>query len=123
MADTERRDARSEDARAPRERMIRPTTGDDDRDRALADQGEPVAEVTVLVCVECGREYPFEGEPPDELVCDRCGNGVFRSFSAGAPGRGDEAEDDFQETTERDLAADSSGSDVEPGDLQDLNNP
>lgn len=117
-----RPDERSRDARAATGDESRPGAGGEDEDRALADQGTPVGEVTVLVCVECGREYPFDREPPSELTCERCGNTVFRSFRGQAP-RGDEADEDFRETTERDLAADAGASDVEPGDLRDLNNP
>lgn len=77
--------------------------------------------VLVQVCLECGKEYMFEDqEPPDDLTCDKCGNGVFRSFYANA--RADEAADDFRDSTERDVLTTDSASDVTRGDLQDLNN-
>ncbi len=118
----DRSDERARDERGPTERLTQRTTGDDERDRQLADQGTPVGEVVVMVCVECGEEYPFDREPPEDLVCDRCGNSVFRTFIGQAP-RDDEAEEDFRDSTERDLAADAGASDVRPGDLYDLNNP
>ncbi|MGH7475755.1 MAG: hypothetical protein ACRELD_05660 [Longimicrobiales bacterium] len=93
----------------------------DDADRAAADRGDPVGEVRVQVCVECGREYMFEGETPADLACDRCGGTVFREFYADA--QTDDVEEEFREATERDLATDAGGSDVRPGDLYDLNNP
>lgn len=118
----DRPDERARDERGPVERLTRRTTGDDERDRELADQGTPAGEVVVMVCVECGEEYTFEGEVPEALTCDRCGNEVFRTF-IGQTSRGDEAEEDFHESTDRDLATDAGASDVRPGDLYDLNNP
>jgi DNA-directed RNA polymerase subunit RPC12/RpoP len=86
---------------------------------AQKDQGS--GEVLVQVCMECGKEYMFENEEsPDDLKCDKCGNGVFRSFYANS--RADEASDDFRETTERDVLTTDSASDVTRGDLHDLNN-
>lgn len=77
--------------------------------------------VLVLICIECGKEYMFDsGEPAEDLTCEKCGNGVFRSFHAAA--RPDEASVDFRETTDRDLLTTDSGSDVTSGDLHDLNN-
>jgi predicted nucleic acid-binding Zn-ribbon protein len=77
--------------------------------------------VLVQICIECGKEYMFDsGEPPDDLTCEKCGNGVFRSFHANA--RPDEASEDFRETTDRDLLTTDSASDVTSGDLHDLNN-
>jgi hypothetical protein len=77
--------------------------------------------VLVQICIECGKEYMFEKqEPPDDLVCEKCGNGVFRSFFANQ--RSDEASDDFRETTERDVLTTDSAADVTRGDLHDLNN-
>ena len=77
--------------------------------------------VLVQVCLECGKEYFFEGESGSEdLTCERCGNGVFRSFHAERnPG---EAAQDFAESTERDLTTEDPATDVTRGDLQDLNN-
>ncbi len=108
--------------RGPAEDMTRHTTGDDAEDRARADQGPPAAEVQVMVCVECGAEYPFDRQPPEDLVCERCGNSIFRTFRGGSP-RPDEAEQDFEDSTGRDLATDAGASDVQPGDLHDLNHP
>lgn len=93
----------------------------DDEDRRAADRGEPVGRLLVQACVECGREFMFEGESPEGLECDRCGNTVFRAFYADS--RPSDEAADFDETTERDLAADAGASDVRPGDLYDLNNP
>ncbi|MGH7449598.1 MAG: hypothetical protein ACREK1_07665 [Longimicrobiales bacterium] len=77
--------------------------------------------VLVQICMECGKEYMFENEqPPDDLTCDKCGNGVFRSFFANA--RSNEAADDFRDSTDRDLLTTDSASDVTRGDLHDLNN-
>lgn len=79
--------------------------------------------VLMLVCLECGKEYAFEGadEPPPDLVCEKCGNEVFRRFDAtGSP---DDVQEDFADSTERDLATSDPEGDVTPGDLYDLNNP
>jgi DNA-directed RNA polymerase subunit RPC12/RpoP len=77
--------------------------------------------VLVQVCLECGREYYFEQqEPPERLECERCGNSVFRSFFAERTP--DEVQQDFAESTERDVATDDPATDVTLGDLQDLNN-
>lgn len=78
--------------------------------------------VLTQVCVECGKEYFFDDEPPPaDLACERCGNGVFRSFfDATTPG---EAAIDFKESTERDTATDDPATDVTSSDLNDLNNP
>lgn len=87
----------------------------------MAEQDQGADGVLVQVCVECGKEYMFENEePPDELTCDKCGNTVFRAFYA-APD-GDEAAEDFRESTERDLLTTDSASDVTRGDLHDLGN-
>jgi len=77
--------------------------------------------VLVLVCLECGREYHFDQpEPPDNLQCERCGNLVFRSFRAERTP--DEVQQDYADSTERDVATDDPATDVTLGDLQDLNN-
>lgn len=81
------------------------------------------ANVTLLVCLECGREYQFEGaeEPPEDLTCEKCGNTVFRPFDdSGSPS---EIQQDFRDSTERDVSTDDPAGDVTPGDLHDLNNP
>ncbi|HUP87856.1 MAG TPA: hypothetical protein VM100_00750 [Longimicrobiales bacterium] len=77
--------------------------------------------VEVQVCVECGKEYFYDDAPPADKTCERCGNAVFRSFydAAGT----NEAAQDFEETTSRDLLTDDPSTDVTPGDLYDLNNP
>lgn len=87
----------------------------------MAGAGENRGSVLVQVCLECGREYYFEGQaPPEELVCERCGNAVFRSFHAER--NQDDVQRDFSESTERDLATDDPATDVSLGDLHDLNN-
>ena len=83
------------------------------------EQGE--GGVLVQVCMECGKEYMFEDEdPPEDLACEKCGNAVFRSFFA-AP-EGDEAAEDFRESTERDVLTTDPATDVTRGDLRDLGN-
>jgi hypothetical protein len=83
---------------------------DDERDALL-----------VQVCLECGREYYFDEQPPPEhLQCERCGNSVFRSFHAERTL--DDVQQDFVDTTDRDVATDDPATDVTLGDLQDLNN-
>jgi DNA-directed RNA polymerase subunit RPC12/RpoP len=79
-------------------------------------------DVLVQVCLECGKEYMFDdqAQPPADLTCVKCGNGVFRSFYAST--RSDEAADDFNESTQRDLLTTDPATDVTRGDLHDLNN-
>ncbi len=80
----------------------------------------PAQGVLTLVCFKCGTEYYFEDQdPPEELKCEKCGNGVFRSFFAPL---NDDVADDFRDSTERDLTPDSPSSEVSPGDVLDLNN-
>ena len=87
----------------------------------MAGGAENRRSVLVEVCLECGREYYFDQvEPPAELACERCGNTVFRAFDAERVP--DEVQQDFSETTERDLATDDPATDVSLGDLHDLNN-
>ncbi len=83
--------------------------------------GRPADGVLVQVCMECGKEYLFDEESPSgELVCEKCGNQVFRSFFAV---RGyDDVEADFNRSTARDLAPNDDESDVTRSDLLDLNN-
>jgi len=77
--------------------------------------------VLVQVCLECGREYySEETQPAEELTCERCGNSVFRTFRA--PRELDEVQQDFSESTDRDVATDDPATDVSLGDLHDLNN-
>jgi len=77
--------------------------------------------VLVQVCLECGREYMYDTQPPPaNLTCDKCGNGVFRSFYTAAAG--DEAAEDFHESTDRDVLTTDPATDVTRGDLADLSN-
>jgi DNA-directed RNA polymerase subunit RPC12/RpoP len=81
---------------------------------------EPRTEVLTLVCENCGKDYFFEDEQPEPgMACEKCGATVFRSFHTTV---GDEASDDFRDTTERDLDPDDPEGDVLPGDVMDLNN-
>ncbi|HET7273727.1 MAG TPA: hypothetical protein VFI91_01020 [Longimicrobiaceae bacterium] len=76
--------------------------------------------VLTLVCLKCGTDYRFEGnDPPPEVSCEKCGGTVFRSFFS--PTDGDEAAQDFHDTTDRDLDADDAEGDTAPGDVLDLN--
>jgi hypothetical protein len=75
--------------------------------------------VLTLVCETCGKDYFFENEQPAEgMACEKCGGTVFRSFHDSV---GDEAADDFRDSTERDLDPDDAEGDVLPGDIMDLN--
>ena len=81
---------------------------------------EPRTRVLTLVCEKCGKDYFFEDEQPDpDMACEKCGGTVFRSFHDTV---GDEASDDFRDSTERDLDPDDAEGDVMPGDVMDLNN-
>ena len=86
-----------------------------------APQGrEPGTGVLTLVCETCGKDYFFEDAQPEPgMSCEKCGGTVFRSFHASI---GDEAADDFRDSTERDLDPDDAEGDVMPGDVMDLNN-
>lgn len=82
----------------------------------------PAAEdsgILVQICVECGREYTFEDEPPpDDMKCEKCGGAVFRSYyDAEQPS---EASRDFTETTARDMNPDDPEGETTSGDLVDL---
>lgn len=84
-----------------------------------AEAGEPTEQVLTLICEKCGKDYFFEDEPPPEdMRCEKCGNDVFRSFFSSV---GDEAADDFRDSTERDLDPDDAEGDAMPGDVMDLN--
>ncbi|HEX6533406.1 MAG TPA: hypothetical protein VF041_02345 [Gemmatimonadaceae bacterium] len=74
-----------------------------------------------LVCVTCGKEKFYETQPPDTVVCDRCGSTVFRSFLT--PTRADEATLSQLEETTRSVALDEESPDISSGDVHDLNNP
>lgn len=81
------------------------------------EQGE--SGVLVEICVECGKEYTFEDEPPpDDLECDKCGGGVFRAYFE--PDNMSEARQDFEDSTSRDTNPDDAEGDVTSGDLVDL---
>jgi hypothetical protein len=98
------------------------------RAKAAAEQprenpaGEPgaadPAAVLTLVCEMCGNGYHFtEAAPPPGISCEKCGGKVFRPFDTRI---GDDAADDFRDSTERDLAPDDAEGDVLPGDVMDL---
>jgi DNA-directed RNA polymerase subunit RPC12/RpoP len=83
--------------------------------------GQGAGDILVQVCLECGKEYMFEGvAPPDDLTCEKCGGTVFRSFDART--REDDVSEDFRQSTERDTATDDPATDVTRGDLLDLGN-
>jgi NAD-dependent SIR2 family protein deacetylase len=80
----------------------------------------PPGDVNVLICLECGKEYMFEDEPPPEdLRCDKCGNAVFRPYQV-ATGE-DDVEREFRAETERDTNPEEGPGDVTPDDVRDLN--
>lgn len=80
---------------------------------------EPADSMLTLVCEKCGKDYFFDDEqPPAGMTCEKCGGTVFRSFYDSV---GDEAADDFRDSTERDLDPDDPEGDVLPGDIMDLN--
>ena len=84
-----------------------------------AEPGQPVDSMLTLVCENCGKDYFFDDEPPPEAMkCEKCGGTVFRSFNSSV---GDDAADDFRDSTERDLDPDDAEGDVLPGDIMDLN--
>ena len=74
--------------------------------------------VVILVCELCGKDYSYEGQAPAGLKCEKCGGTVFRTFHETV---GDEAAEDFRDTTERDLDPDDPEGDTLPGDILDLN--
>jgi hypothetical protein len=91
---------------------------DEPRDNPAGDA--PGTRVLTLVCENCGKDYFFEDEqPPADMRCEKCGGTVFRSFYDTV---GDEAADDFRDSTERDTDPDDAEGDVLPGDVMDLNN-
>lgn len=75
--------------------------------------------ILIQICVECGREYTYEDEPPPEdMTCEKCGGAVFRTYyDTETPS---EAERDFEETTGRDMHPDDPEGDTTTGDLVDL---
>jgi len=90
------------------------------RDNPAGDAArDPAGTVLTLVCEKCGKDYFFEDEAPQPgMKCEKCGGTVFRSFHETV---GDEASDDFRDSTERDLDPDDAEGDVMPGDIMDLN--
>ena len=96
---------------------------DQPRDNPAGDPpggSEPRGQVLTLVCETCGKDYFFDGTQPEPgMACEKCGGTVFRSFHDSV---GDEAADDFRDSTERDLDPDDAEGDVMPGDVMDLNN-
>jgi hypothetical protein len=81
--------------------------------------GRPAEGVLTQVCLKCGKEYVFDtSPPPPDMTCEKCGNQVFRSFFD-VTGR-DEVEQDFQDSTARDLATDDPATDVTEVDVRDL---
>lgn len=84
---------------------------------------EPPAEgVLTLVCFTCGKEYYFESSPPPSgMSCEKCGSSVFRDFFT--PTSYDEAAEDFEDSTARDLDPDDAEGDTMPGDVMDLDRP
>ncbi len=85
-----------------------------------AGQGDP-GDVMLLVCITCGREYQFDGgrAPESDLECEKCGGAVFRRFDdTSSPS---EAQTEFRDETERDLATTDPEGDATRGDLHDLN--
>jgi hypothetical protein len=89
------------------------------RDKAAAKPTASDSGILVQICVECGREYTFEDEPPPEdMKCEKCGGGVFRSYyETEEPS---EASRDFTETTGRDMRPDDPEGETTSGDLVDL---
>jgi DNA-directed RNA polymerase subunit RPC12/RpoP len=82
---------------------------------------QPGTGVLVQICLECGKEYTFDDDPPPEnLTCEKCGGKVFRSYYE--PIGEDEANQDFRDTTERDMATSDAEGETTAGDLVDLNN-
>ena len=102
---------------ALRARQLREEAGRE----AVGRVGEPAQGVLVQVCLTCGKEYMFADRAPrGDLVCERCGNAVFRSFFSVAGY--DEVEADFLAATERELTPDADESEVTRTDILDLNN-
>ena len=84
-------------------------------------QGQPTPAGGVLtkVCLTCGQEYYLTAESAaGALACEKCGSTVFRDFFTHT--EGDEAAEDFADTTGRDLDPDDAEGDAMPGDVIDL---
>ena len=120
---SEREPASFEDGDRPRslEEIRAEQTREDPGHETAGQIGQPVQGVLVQVCEVCGKEYTFDEEqPPANMTCEKCGNGVFRSFFDVTSS--DEVEDDFRAATERDLATDDPATDVTAADVRDLDN-
>ena len=79
----------------------------------------PAGGVLTKVCLTCGQEYYLTAaDTGAKLVCEKCGSTVFRDFLT--PNEGDEAAEDFDDTTRRDLDPDDAEGDAMPGDVIDL---
>lgn len=110
--------SRSEEESSQDEMRAAHTREEPGLDRSARDE-ETDGGVLTLVCFTCGAEYFFgDTTPPDELECEKCGNGVFRSFYSAT---GDEAAQDFIDSTARELDPDDPETDTQPGDVLDLN--
>lgn len=119
MADPHLHDLGSDDTGIVRAHDAHHQTRDNPAGDAEPGAGRTV-EVLTLVCETCGKDYFFEDEaPPADISCEKCGSTVFRSFHSSV---GDEASDDFRDSTERDTDPDDPEGDVMPGDIIDLNN-
>lgn len=120
---SERQPAPFEDGGRPRslEEIQAEESRDDPGYETAGSTGRLADGVLIQVCEVCGKEYTFdEQQPPPDLKCERCGNGVFRSFFDVA--RADDVESDYREATERDLSTDDPPTDVTAADVRDLNN-
>ena len=113
----------SERDRAEESNAMGHRTAQSRNDPGLTARGrtQPEAQgVLTLVCFTCGQEYYFENQdPPEEMSCEKCGGTVFRDFFT--PTDGDEAAQDFRDSTERDLDPDDAEGDTRPTDVIDLN--
>ncbi len=74
-----------------------------------------------LVCLTCGSEKVYDENPPQRVVCERCGGTVFRNFFT--PVEEDEATISHLEETARSIALDEESPDISADELRDLNNP
>lgn len=90
-----------------------------EQERRAGRPGPDESGILIEICVECGREYTFEDEPPpDDLTCEKCDGTVFRSYYE--PYEKSEASQDFDETTGRDMNPDDAEGETTSGDLVDL---
>jgi DNA-directed RNA polymerase subunit RPC12/RpoP len=92
----------------------------DAREADTTGAGDADEGVLTLVCLTCGKEYFFaDYDPPEGMSCERCGSNVFRNFFS--PTDGDDAAQDFQDSTARNLDPDDAEGETMPGDVMDLN--